>query len=238
MTDIRAELVEKAEKLGLEISLSQAENFQAYMELLLEWNEKMNLTAITEPSAILEKHFLDSLTLLLIFPPKQGAKLIDVGTGAGFPGIPLKILRPDLDLTLLDSLNKRLSFLKELCAALKIEAVFIHKRAEEAGQEKQMRESYDIAVARAVAPLNVLCEYCLPFVKTGGYFVAMKGPGASRELLEAMNAIAELGGGKPKTEAFTLPNGEARSLLLLPKMRVTPKRYPRHGGTIAKHPLA
>lgn len=237
MTDIRAEFVEKARKMGLGIEPSQAQAFQTYTELLLEWNQKINLTAITEPSEILEKHFLDSLTLLLAFSPRQGAKLIDVGTGAGFPGIPLKILRPDLELILLDSLNKRLLFLRELCDVLKIDALCVHKRAEEAGQEKQMRESCDIAVARAVAPLNVLCEYCLPFVKVGGCFVAMKGPGAEKELLEAESAITELGGGKPESNTFTLPGGEKRNLLVIPKKAATPKKYPRHGGTLKKHPL-
>ena len=161
MTDIRAALMEKSKKVGVKVDAGQADLFQRYMELLLEWNEKMNLTAITDPAEIVEKHFVDSLSLLSLYQPKQGAKLIDVGTGAGFPGIPLKIMRPDLKLTLLDSLNKRLNFLK---------AVLVHRRAEEAGLDKTMRESFDVAVARAVAPLNVLCEYCIPLIKMKGIF--------------------------------------------------------------------
>ena len=145
------------------------------MELLLEWNEKVNLTAITEPKEIVEKHFLDSLSLLPACSIKQGAKVIDVGTGAGFPGIPLKIMRPDIQLTLLDGLNKRLIFLEEVCKVLELSSTRIHKRAEEAGLDKNLRESFDVATARAVASLPVLCEYCLPLVKMKGLFIAMTG---------------------------------------------------------------
>ena len=176
MEDIRKDLRDKGKALGIKITEEQAEQFQTYMELLLEWNEKMNLTAITQPGEMVEKHFLDSLTLLLACKVKEGAKVIDVGTGAGFPGIPLKILRPDVELTLLDSLNKRLTFLGEVCAALGLESRRVHKRAEEAGLDKAMRESYDLAVARAVAPLNILCEYCLPLVKMKGFFCGHEGP--------------------------------------------------------------
>ena len=180
MTDIRQELLEKAKAMGIKLTAQQADQFQTYMELLLEWNEKINLTAITQPEEVVEKHFLDSLTLLSWGKLKQGAKVIDVGTGAGFPGIPLKIARPDIDLTLLDGTMKRLNFLGEVCTALKLSARRIHKRAEEAGLDKTMRERYDVATARAVANLPVLAEYCMPLIKMKGYFIAMKAPAPSR----------------------------------------------------------
>ena len=237
MTDIRESLIEKSKALGVKVTPEQAEQLQIYMELLLEWNEKMNLTSITEPEEVAEKHFLDSLTLLLWKKLKQGAKVIDVGTGAGFPGIPLKILRPDIELTLLDGTMKRLNFLGEVCKALKLSANRVHKRAEEAGLDKTMRERYDVATARAVASLNVLSEYCMPLVKMKGYFIAMKGPGAAQELEEAENALDILGAGEPEVLPVTLPGGEERNLVIVQKLRFTPKGYPRHGGTILKHPL-
>ena len=237
MTDIRQTLIEKAKTMGWKIAPAQAEQFQTYMELLLEWNEKMNLTAITDPDEVVEKHFLDSLTLLTWDKLKQRAKVIDVGTGAGFPGIPLKIMRPDIDLTLLDGTQKRLNFLGEVCTALKLSARRVHKRAEEAGLDKTMRERYDLATARAVASLPVLAEYCLPLIKMKGHFIAMKGPGAAEELKEAANALEILGSGDPQLLSLTLPDGEERSLVICQKLRFTPKGYPRHGGTILKHPL-
>lgn len=237
MTDIRGELTEKAKAMGWKVSAAQAEQFQAYLELLLEWNGKMNLTAITDPGEVVEKHFLDSLTLLAWPKLKQGVRVIDVGTGAGFPGIPLKILRPDIDLTLLDGTQKRLNFLGEVCAALKISARRVHKRAEEAGLDKTMRERFDLATARAVAALPVLAEYCMPLIKMKGHFIAMKGPGAERELEEAENALETLGSGEPQVLSLSLPGGEERNLVICQKLRYTPKGYPRHGGTILKHPL-
>lgn len=237
MTDCRAELISGAKELGLKMTAGQARQFQTYLELLLEWNEKINLTAITDPSEVVKKHFLDSLTLLSQCKIKQGAKLIDVGTGAGFPGIPLKIMRPDLELTLLDGLNKRLVFLGEVCSALGLEARRIHKRAEEAGLDHKMRESFDIVTARAVAPLNVLCEYCLPLVKMKGYFLAMKGPGAREELAEADKALDILGGTDAELLSFSLPDVGERNIVSVQKKAFTPKGYPRHGGTITKHPL-
>lgn len=237
MTDIRAALMEKSKKVGVKVDAGQADLFQRYMELLLEWNEKMNLTAITDPAEIVEKHFVDSLSLLSLYQPKQGAKLIDVGTGAGFPGSPLKIMRPDLKLTLLDSLNKRLNFLKAVCTELGLESTLVHRRAEEAGLDKTMRESFDVAVARAVAPLNVLCEYCIPLIKMKGIFFAMKGPAVQEELNGSSYAI-ELLGGEETVLPFLLPDGEERTLIKIQKKRFTPKGYPRHGGTIAKHPLS
>ena len=237
MTDIRQLLVDQGKAMGLKISPQQAQQFQTYMELLLEWNEKMNLTSITQPEAVVEKHFLDSLTLLSWGKLKEGARVIDVGTGAGFPGIPLKILRPDVDLTLLDGTLKRLNFLGEVCRALRISATRVHKRAEEAGLAKTMRERFDLATARAVAPLPVLAEYCMPLVKMKGCFIAMKGPGVREELEDAQNALEILGSGEPQVLSLTLPGGEERNLVVCRKLRFTPKGYPRHGGTIAKHPL-
>ena len=211
MTDIRKSLTEKAKAMGWKVSAAQADQFQTYMELLLEWNEKMNLTAITQPEEVVEKHFLDSLTLLAWPKLKQGAKVIDVGTGAGFPGIPLKIMRPDIDLTLLDGTMKRLNFLGEVCAALKVSARRVHKRAEEAGLDKTMRERYDLATARAVASLPVLAEYCMPLIKMKGHFIAMKGPGAEQELEEAANALETLGAGSRRCSPSPCLAGRSES---------------------------
>lgn len=237
MTGCRNQLIEQAKQVGVKVTPAQAEQFQRYLELLLQWNEKVNLTSITDPAEVVEKHFVDSLTVLSHCTLKQGARLLDVGTGAGFPGLPLKILRPDLELTLLDGLNKRLVFLGEVCGDLGIEARLLHKRAEEAGLEPRMREAYDVVTARAVAPLNVLCEYCLPLVKMKGMFVAMKGPNAAQEVREAQNAFNILGGTEVTLENLELPQAGARTLVVVRKKAFTPKGYPRHGGTIVKHPL-
>lgn len=237
MENVKEKLISQAKGLGIKVTAEQAEKFQRYMELLIEWNEKLNLTAITEPDEIVEKHFIDSLTLLLACGLKEGGKLLDVGTGAGFPGVPVKIMRPDLEVTLLDGSNKRLNFLGQLCGELGIECRRVHKRAEEAGLDKAMRESYDLVTARAVAQLRVLCEYCLPLVKMKGFFVAMKGPGAGDELAEAKNALDILGGDKVEVKQFELPEAGERNLIVVRKLSFTPKGYPRHGGTISKHPL-
>lgn len=237
MVDIRDRLVQQAKQIGVKVSQKQAEQFQLYMELLIEWNEKLNLTAITEPEEIVEKHFVDSLTLLTACEIKEGAKLLDVGTGAGFPGVPIKIMRPDLQVTLLDGSNKRLNFLGEVCKALGFSCNRVHKRAEEAGLDKAMRESFDLVTARAVANLRVLSEYCLPLVKMKGYFVAMKGPGAGEELAGAANALDTLGGDKVEVKQLELPTAGERNLIVVRKLSFTPKGYPRHGGTISKHPL-
>ncbi len=237
--DIKDELIAKAKEVGIKITKAQAEKFQKYLELLLNWNEKINLTAITDPSECVVKHFVDSLLFLKTVSPKQGAKIIDVGTGAGFPGIPIAIMRPDVKLTLLDSLNKRLVFLREVCKELEIEAEFVHKRAEEAGKIKGMRENYDIATARAVARMNTLCEYCIPLIKMKGLFVVMKGPGLDEEMEEAKKAIRILGCDVKKQENYTLPNEEKseRNIAVLQKFRFTPKDYPRHGNKITKDPI-
>ena len=206
--DIKNLLISKAKEIGVKVSPAQAEQFQIYLDLLLERNTVMNLTAITDPEEAVIKHFVDSLTLLKALEIKKNAKVIDVGTGAGFPGIPLKIMRPDIELTLLDSLNKRLVFLREVCDAIGIEAETIHKRAEEAGKDTKLRESFDVATARAVANMNILAEYCIPLIKMKGYFAAMKGPSLPDELEYARKAISSLGCDVVKTVPFILPDEE------------------------------
>ncbi|MFI3206931.1 MAG: 16S rRNA (guanine(527)-N(7))-methyltransferase RsmG [Clostridia bacterium] len=237
--DIREELVLKAKEIGVKIKPAQAEKFQRYYELLIEWNEKINLTAITEASEIVTKHFVDSLAILKYVDIKQDAKMIDVGTGAGFPAVPIKIMRPDIDMTLLDGLNKRLKFLAVVGEELGLEFTCVHKRAEEAGRMNEMRESYDVAVARAVAKMNTLCEYCIPLIKMKGKFVAMKGPALSEELVEAKRAMGLLGCSLKSEETFVLPDNEKseRKIAVLQKFSFTPKIYPRHGNKISKDPL-
>ena len=237
--DIKNLLISKAKEIGVKVSPAQAEQFQIYLDLLLERNTVMNLTAITDPEEAVIKHFVDSLTLLKALEIKKNAKVIDVGTGAGFPGIPLKIMRPDIELTLLDSLNKRLVFLREVCDAIGIEAETIHKRAEEAGKDTKLRESFDVATARAVANMNILAEYCIPLIKMKGYFAAMKGPSLPDELEYARKAISSLGCDVVKAVPFILPDEEQseRFVAVMRKLRFTPKMYPRHGGTITKKPL-
>ncbi|MCI8497433.1 MAG: 16S rRNA (guanine(527)-N(7))-methyltransferase RsmG [Clostridiales bacterium] len=225
-----------AESLGISLTGHQLHQFEQYCSLLLDWNQRMNLTAIKEPDAVAVRHFADSLTLLSCCEIGTGASLIDVGTGAGFPGVAVAIARPDLQLTLLDSLNKRLVFLSELTDQLHVQAETVHSRAEEAGRGK-LREQFDVATARAVAPLNLLCEYCLPFVKVGGTFAAMKGPDIEEELEGARGAIELLGGKVEKICPFTLSDGSGRTVVLIKKKSQTPPKYPRHGAKITKSPL-
>lgn len=212
---------------------NQYEQFQKYFELIAEWNEKMNLTAITDESGVALKHFADSLSLLNFVDIPQNSSLADVGTGAGFPGVVLKIARPDIKLTLIDSLNKRLVFLGEVCAQLGIEAELIHSRAEDGARDEKLRESFDFAVSRAVARMNVLSEYCLPYVKVGGAFCAMKGAQANEEFKESLNAINTLGGKLEKKYFFELPeNGGERAIAVVRKVKNTPQKYPRQSGKI------
>lgn len=215
------------------LSENQYEQFQKYFELLVEWNEKINLTAITDESGVALKHFADSLSLLNFVDIPQNSSLADVGTGAGFPGVVLKIARPDIKLTLIDSLNKRLVFLGEVCAQLGIEAELIHSRAEDGARDEKLRESFDFAVSRAVARMNVLSEYCLPYVKVGGAFCAMKGAQANEEFKESLNAINTLGGKLEKKYFFELPeNGGERAIAVVRKVKNTPQKYPRQSGKI------
>lgn len=212
---------------------NQYEQFQKYFELLAEWNEKMNLTAITDESGVALKHFADSLSLLNFVDIPQNSTLADVGTGAGFPGVVMKIARPDIKLTLIDSLNKRLVFLGEVCAQLGIEAELIHSRAEDGARDEKLRESFDFAVSRAVARMNVLSEYCLPYVKVGGAFCAMKGAQANEEFKESLNAINTLGGKLENKYFFELPeNGGERAIAVVRKVKNTPQKYPRQSGKI------
>lgn len=212
---------------------NQYEQFQKYFELLAEWNEKMNLTAITDESGVALKHFADSLSLLNFVDIPQNSSLADVGTGAGFPGVVLKIARPDIKLTLIDSLNKRLVFLNEVCSQLGIDAELIHSRAEDGARDEKLRESFDFAVSRAVARMNVLSEYCLPYVKVGGAFCAMKGAQANEEFKESLNAINTLGGKIENKYFFELPeNGGERAIAVVRKVRNTPQKYPRQSGKI------
>lgn len=212
---------------------NQYEQFQKYFELLVEWNEKMNLTAITDESGVALKHFADSLSLLNFVDIPQNSSLADVGTGAGFPGVVLKIARPDIKLTLIDSLNKRLVFLGEVCAQLGIEAKLIHSRAEDGARDEKLRESFDFVASRAVARMNVLSEYCLPYVKVGGAFCAMKGAQANEEFKESLNANNTLGGKLENKYFFELPeNGGERAIAVVRKVKNTPQKYPRQSGKI------
>lgn len=220
------------------IDSSKKEKFDKYLELLQEWNNKINLTAITDKDGIELKHFYDSLTISEYIKPNSS--LIDVGTGAGFPGIPLKIKDESIKLTLLDSLNKRLLFLEEVEKELKLENVEnVHGRAEDIGQDKKFREKFDYATSRAVARLGVLVEYLLPFVKLGGYCICMKGPNIEEELKDAEKAIKVLGGEIEKIDNFKLENDEnERNIIIIKKIKNTPKQYPRKAGIPTKEPIA
>ena len=220
-----------------DLTALQARQFEDYLQFLITYNQNVNLTAITEPEEIRVKHFEDSLALLDLVDFAPESSLIDVGSGAGFPGIPLLIARPDLKVTLLDSLNKRVVFLQQLCARLDISPDgILHDRAEEAGRRAGLRESFDFAAARAVAELSALCEYCLPFVKTGGRFLAMKGPDCGREVQSAQKAVSLLGGTVEQVLDYKV-GGNSRTLVVIRKTGKTPERYPRHAAKMAKNPL-
>lgn len=229
------ELKNKAQQINILLEEKQIENFYKYMNLLLEWNEKMNLTAITEPNEVILKHFIDSLTIANLI--EKGQKVIDVGTGAGFPGIPLSIVKEE-NITLLDSLNKRIKFLEEVINKLELKNIkAIHSRVEEFAKNKKERESYDIATSRAVAPLNVLLEYLLPLVKLNGKCICMKGSN-TEEIEEAKNALKILGGEIEKIEKITLPESDiTRNIIIVKKVKETPSKYPRKPGTPSKEPI-
>ena len=225
---------------NLKLSEEQMMQLEKYYEMLVEKNKVMNLTAITEYDDVLKKHFLDSLALsqLIDLGGKKG-KLLDMGTGAGFPGIPLKIVFPELEITLMDSLNKRIVFLQEVISELGLSGITaIHGRAEEAALKSEHREKFDFCVSRAVARLVSLAEFCIPFVKQGGYFIPYKSGEIKEELQEAKFALKELGGEYKKTHAYTLPNSDIeRTLIQIEKVKQTPKKYPRAGGKPLKQPL-
>jgi 16S rRNA (guanine527-N7)-methyltransferase len=228
-----------AKELKIDISEEELKQFSVYKDLLKEWNEKINITAITDDDEIDIKHFLDSISVLMDGTVKGNEKIIDIGTGGGFPGIPIKILKPDTQVVLLDGLNKRLKFLNEVIETLKLDDIeTVHGRAEELGRKKEYREQFDIAVSRAVASLNTLSEYCLPFVKVGGYFIAMKGPEVDDEIIEAKKAIEKLGGEIEKRVDIELPFSDiTHNLLFIKKTKETPKVYPRGAGNPKKKPL-
>ena len=225
------------QELKIKIEKKYVEQFYNYMQLLLEWNEKINLTAITDPKEIIIKHFVDSLTISKYIP--QGATLVDMGTGAGFPGIPLKIYRKDIKITLVDSLNKRIRFLNEVIEQLNLEDIeTVHARAEEFGRNSKYREAFDIATSRAVANLSTLSEYLVPLVRIKGKCICMKGPDIEEEIQNGKKAIRVLGGNISKVDSFELPNTDIkRTILIVDKVEKTGPKYPRKPGMPAKEPI-
>ncbi len=227
-------LAAMAQSFGVALSDAQLAKLDDYAVMLLAWNKKMNLTAITQAPDIEIKHFLDCL-ILASQPELKGKSVVDVGSGAGFPGMVLGIYSPAASLCLMEPSTKRLAFLAALAEKLNIPAQLVKERAEEAAR-KAWRERFDVATARAVAALPALCEYCLPLVKVGGCFIAMKGD-AAEELAASKEAIKTLGGGHPALREFTLPGGQRRSLVIIKKLKETPPKYPRNGAAITKRPL-
>ena len=213
--------------------------FVLYRDLLKEWNQKINITSIEDDEEIYLKHFIDSVLLLNKDNMNENKKIIDVGTGGGFPGLPLKIINDNFEVTLLDSLRKRIDFLKEVSNVLNLKNVkLIHGRAEDFGQNKEYRENYDICVSRAVAPLNVLSEYCIPFVKVGGYFAAYKSDNISQEITNSDKAIRELGGKTKEIREISIPGADIiRKIVIIEKIETTKAKYPRKAGKPSKDPL-
>lgn len=228
-----------AAALGLAIEPAQMTAFRRYYDLLIEWNAKLNLTRITGEDEAATKHLLDSLVVLRLPVSREWRKLGDIGSGAGFPGIPLRIMRPDLEVTLIEATGKKVGFLEAAISELGLSGVqAIHARGEEVGREPAFREAFDVVTARAVARLNLLVEYCLPLVRVGGQFVAYKGPEGGAELQEAEAGCRELGAGEADTVEFALPDeGGRRTLVVVTKDRHTPAGYPRPGARIVKRPL-
>ncbi|MFS1510948.1 16S rRNA (guanine(527)-N(7))-methyltransferase RsmG [Chengkuizengella sp. SCS-71B] len=223
---------------NMSISSEQWDLFEKYFLTLVEWNERMNLTAITDKEQVYIKHFYDSISLSFYVSMSQINTLADIGSGAGFPSIPLKIMFPHLKISIIDSLNKRIGFLNHLTSELQLNDVkCIHGRAEELGRNQNLRDHFDLVTARAVAKLNVLNEYCLPFVKEGGSFVAMKGPNTSVEINEANNSLKQLKGSLQKVVNFQLPDHSDRNFIFIHKSGLTPKKYPRSPGIPIKKPL-
>lgn len=232
---------EELANYGFKLSSKQKEQFATYYNKLIEFNKKVNLTRITDKNEVYLKHFFDSITPLLEFSDlfKGEKSLCDVGAGAGFPSLPIKILCPDLSITIVDSLGKRLKFLDELVSDLSLDKVtLVHGRAEDAGQNKNLREKFDLVTGRAVARMSVLSEYCLPLAKVDGYLVALKGPKAQDELADAKNAIEVLGGSVKEVKELMLPDtDDERTLIVVKKVKATPKKYPRQAGTPSRKPL-
>lgn len=234
------EFKEKAEKINVRLDENQLKSFAKFMDFMIEWNDRVRLTSITEETEVIDKHFVDSLTALKAKVIKDHDKVLDLGTGGGFPGIPLKIINPTIDLVMLDSRLKKIEYLKEVIDAFELkDTVAIHGRAEDYGQLPNYREKFDIVVSRAVANLTVLSEYCLPFVKKGGYFIAMKGTKSDEEINEAKKAIKVLGGAIEEVIEFNLPETDYdRSIILIKKENHTPKKYPRNPGKPKKSPIS
>ncbi len=240
MTDIiQQQFSQHVGKLGIQLTDDQLVQFETYYSLLVEWNEKMNLTGITERDAVYEKHFYDSLTLAGIVPFEKQNSLADIGSGAGFPSIPLAIVYPHLQVTIIDALAKRIKFLEEVTSQLGLTKVLcLHSRAEDAARKREHRDHYDVVTARAVARLAVLNEFCLPFVRPGGVFVAMKGTDISVELDESRYSVAKLNGKIQDVKRLTLPTeGADRHLIICTKKDPTPSAYPRKSGIPLKMPL-
>ena len=235
--EFKEKLITSVDALGITVSEMQLKQFYTYMNLLIDWNKKINLTAIVEPNEIILKHFVDSLTILKYI--SDGTKIIDVGTGAGFPGIPLKIAKPSIEIVLLDSLQKRINFLEEVIKQLNIEKIkTIHSRVEDFGKDQKYREKFDMATSRAVANLSTLSEYLLPLVKVGGKVISMKGSFIGEELENSKNALNILGGKIEKIEKLNLPNSDMnRNILIINKIKNTPNKYPRKAGEPSKKPL-
>jgi 16S rRNA (guanine527-N7)-methyltransferase len=225
--------------LGIDLLETQMDQFYRYKDLLLQWNEKMNLTAITDEKEIIIKHFLDSMSIGSKWDKDVSYSVIDIGTGAGFPGIPVKIAFPGIHITLVDALNKRIQFLEEVIKELNLTNVTcIHERAEDLGKDQRAREQYDMCISRAVAHLAVLSEYCLPFVKVDGVFIALKGPDITEEVQEAEKAITILGGKIVKQEKIIIPHSDiTHSLIFIQKVKSTPAKYPRKAGKPNKNPI-
>ena len=230
-------LISGAAEYGVTLSDEAVERFDIYARLLVERNKVMNLTAITESDEIVKKHFVDSLSLLSVVDIPENANVIDVGTGAGFPGIPLMIARPDLKMTLLDSTRKRLGFIEEVSRETSLEPELLHSRAEDAGKNENYRERYDLATARAVSNLRDLSEYCLPFIKKGGVFAPMKSAKADEEIAQAKKAIHILGGQIEEKVSFDIGDVGSRTVIIIKKISQTPTKYPRPSAKMAKFPL-
>lgn len=228
-------MIEKFKNAGIEISEEQKNQLETLMEFMLEYNKNVNLTRITEYDEIIEKHYIDSILPLTMINVPRGTFCADIGTGAGFPSLPMKIYRPDLNFTLIDSLGKRITYLNLACEKINLSCETIHARSEEAAKKPQLREKFGFVTARAVAALNVLTEYCLPYVEKGGLFAALKG--ADDECAMAEKAIKKLGGEIEKVIKYKLPCGDNRNLVVIRKVSNTPDSYPRAGGVISKRPL-
>lgn len=234
------DLLDRAAKdVGLELTEEKYDKFITYMRLLQEWNEKINLTAITEDEEIIKKHFIDSIKAFKREEFKVSKNMIDVGTGAGFPGIPIAIMNSSIKVTLLDSLNKRINFLNKVIEELHLKnIVTVHSRAEDGARNKLYREKFDLATSRAVANMSVLAEYCLPYVKIGGKFIALKGPSVSEEIEDSRNAIQKLGGQLEGVLPVEIEDSDLKhNLVVVKKIQACSKVYPRKAGTISKNPI-